>query len=124
MKRIVFTGQAMDAEGNVILRADLIEAAQAIGLTVYKNWEPGVDILVASRDDTMKAKRAQKSGTPVWSYPRFIEFLGDNGMIPVWVEVDDNTYTPDFYADPIAYQETHKTEPVKDVASYKWGNEL
>lgn len=31
MKRIVFAGRAMDADGNAIPRADLIEAAHEVG---------------------------------------------------------------------------------------------
>lgn len=73
---VVFTGPAYDGHGNAILRADLVIAAQAKGHTVFPSIHRGAELVVASRIDTVKARKAVEWGVPVLDYPAFIAQLG------------------------------------------------
>lgn len=70
---IVFTGPAIDNSGKLILRANLTQACiQKGNLVIQPAIGPDTDLLVASRSDTVKAKRAAALGIAVFSYPEFI----------------------------------------------------
>lgn len=68
---IVFTGGATYKGGRVI-RDELIAAVTAQGHSVQSMVSTNTDILVASRDDTRKARKAQALGVKVLTYPGFI----------------------------------------------------
>lgn len=64
---------------------------QVNGISVQSAIKPDTDMLVASRKDTVKAKRAAESGLPVLTYPEFItRFLVD---VDVEVGGVPNRYT-------------------------------
>ena len=70
---IVFTGPAIDGNGNSILRASLSYACiQKGNLMIQSSIRKDTDILVASRVDTVKAAKASQAGIAVFSYPEFI----------------------------------------------------
>ena len=71
MIRVVFTGPAFDSAGHSILRNDLAAACLGIA-TVQSAVNADTDYLVASRKDTVKAKRAMERGLEVLTYPEFI----------------------------------------------------
>lgn len=74
--RVVLTGPARDAQGNPVLRADLVEKAKAAGLFVQTEFGPDTQLVVASRFDTLKAQGAAKAGIPMVGYAEFIQLLG------------------------------------------------
>ena len=72
MQNVVFTGQAIDTHGNAILRAKLAAECNRFGLNVQSAIKPNTSILVASRDDTVKARTARAYGVQVMSYSAFV----------------------------------------------------
>lgn len=69
---VCFTGPAFDALGQSVLRADLIKSAQELGFVIHPAVRPTTQMLIASRVDTVKAKKAKAQGVEVLSYPHFI----------------------------------------------------
>ena len=72
---VVFTGTAVDEAGVHVLRDDLQKMAARQGYYMQKAVNAGTDLLVASRTDTVKAKRAKSLGVSVVTYPEFFEFI-------------------------------------------------
>ena len=73
---VVFTGPAIDGAGNFIVRADLTLLCGSHGIDVQRAVRPDTHILVASRNDTVKAKRAAGRHKKVMTYPQFLsQFL-------------------------------------------------
>lgn len=70
---IVFTGTAYDRKGTQILRADLASHAEDLGYTVQRSVQKSTQMLVASRVDTVKARKAEQAGIEVIDYPTFLE---------------------------------------------------
>ncbi|MBY0560042.1 hypothetical protein [Hyphomicrobium sp.] len=70
--RIVFTGPAIDGNGNTILRANLAAACLKADLSIQPAVRQDTEILVASRTDTVKAKAAAARGLEVIGYPEYI----------------------------------------------------
>jgi hypothetical protein len=93
-KRVVFTGPATDKQGRPIVRKDLIQAASEAGLEVSNKIDAGVELLVASRTDTVKAKSAAASGIAVVDYAAFVSMLEALG-----VEIKHSGAAPDKYVD-------------------------
>jgi Fe-S oxidoreductase len=79
MTKVVFTGPAYDAADNPILRADLKKVAQKAGYTVLDHFCCGTQLLVASRLDTVKARKAAEQNIEVISYPEFLDRLTQQG---------------------------------------------
>ena len=78
---VVFTGPAIDIAGNFIVRADLALVCGSKGINVQPAVKPDTELLVASRSDTVKAKRAQGCGKKVMTYPEFLAcYLPDLGV--------------------------------------------
>lgn len=67
---IVFTGAAT-FKGERVMRDDLKRMAAQRGFTVQSMVSASTDILVASRDDTRKARAAVALGVKVLTYPGF-----------------------------------------------------
>lgn len=102
--KVVFTGAATDIYGGQLKRADLIAACQIAGIDVMPRIEKGVDMLVASRHDTIKAKRAKALGIPVCSYEEFltehkIPVVHGDGEVNPFTDVNPQEMIPDFTAD-------------------------
>lgn len=103
MKFVVFTGPAK-FNGEVVLRADLTAAAVKAGYTVRDKVDGTVQLLVASRTDTVKAAHAKKMGVQVIDYQLFGVMLQQagspilkSGMPPnKYTDVDLNDHVPDF----------------------------
>lgn len=104
---VVFTGPAVTGEGAMITRANLAKACMQKGnLTVQPSVRADTDVLVASRTDTLKAKKAQERGITVLTYPEFINhFLGQvelaadghfNPYTVAWKHLDKDLLVPDF----------------------------
>lgn len=75
---VVFTGPAIDGAGNFIVRADLVLLCGSHAINVQHAVRSDTDILVASRGDTVKAKRAAACGKMVMTYSQFLaKFLPD-----------------------------------------------
>lgn len=70
---VCFTGPGHDRTGATITRKDLAELATAAGHTVQTGVTEDTDLLVSSRDDTLKAKKAKALEVPVTGYSQFIE---------------------------------------------------
>ena len=71
--KVVFTGPAINGNGHSVLRATLAYACLQKGnLRVQNSVQRDTDILVASRKDTVKAKKASDAGLAVFTYPEFI----------------------------------------------------
>ncbi len=73
--RVVFTGPAVGLDGKPILRDDLIKACAEAGHTVMNAVDKNVNVLVASRFDTVKAKNAAKLGIELQTYKHFLTDL-------------------------------------------------
>lgn len=88
--RVVFTGPATGLVGERILREDLTEWANDAGHVVMAKIDKTVDLLVASRGDTVKAKTAEKLGVKVIPYYEFVGMLQQAGvqMIPAATKPD------------------------------------
>jgi len=69
---IVLTGPAFNSAGQSIVRANLITACKASGHSIQGAIKADTDLLVASRADTVKAKRASGHAIKVMTYPTFI----------------------------------------------------
>lgn len=73
MLNVVFTGPAVDNAGRSITRAALTNACLKLGqVGVQPAIRSDTALLVASRKDTVKARRAEERGVPVLTYPEFI----------------------------------------------------
>lgn len=83
MTRVVFTGPAVDGSGNTVVRAALAAACAQKSIEVQASVRPNTDILVASRLDTLKAKRAASTGMKVIGYPEFINQYLCGVCVPV-----------------------------------------
>lgn len=108
MMNVVLTGAAFDRTGRSILRADLIAACKEKQINVQTRVDAKTHVLVASREDTVKAKNAAKRGIGVMDYPTFIKtFLGD--------EVAETGAEPNVFTDdaPSAVPEA------KDAAAFQ-----
>ncbi len=70
---LCFTGPAVDHRGNSVLRADLKARAEDFGFVVKGSVTQAVQVLVASRIDTVKARKAKDRGMIVITYPDFIQ---------------------------------------------------
>ena len=70
---VVFTGPAVDGNGCSLVRSALAYACLQKGnLRVQNSVQRDTDVLVASRVDTVKAKKASERGMAVFTYPEFI----------------------------------------------------
>jgi hypothetical protein len=105
MMGVVFTGPAVDNAGRSITRAALTSAcAKAGGFEVQPSIRVSTHLLVASRKDTVKAKRAAERGLPVLTYPEFINHylkevpIESVGTFNPWTDkkVDQDLLVPDF----------------------------
>lgn len=102
--QVVFTGPAK-INGQHVLRVDITDAASKAGCVIRGKIEPGVDVLVASRDDTVKAKNAAKLGVEVMTYDEFAGILGKLGVAIVCSGAEPDPYVdldhhvPDFTND-------------------------
>jgi NAD-dependent DNA ligase len=79
-KFVVFTGPASTRHGKPVLRADLKAFAEKHGYVVQGAVNARTMMLVASRADTVKARRAFDKGIEVVSFGQFIASLG--GFVP------------------------------------------
>ena len=79
---VVLTGPAIDGAGHFIIRADLALICGSHGINVQPAVKPDTHILVASRSDTVKAKRAQGCGKKVMTYPEFLARFLPEVVIP------------------------------------------
>jgi NAD-dependent DNA ligase len=84
---ICFTGPAHKSDGSPVLRADLKKAAERNGMRVRASFTMDCDMLVASRFDTTKARKAMERGKRVMDYGSFIEQFLD-GYVPEEGEPD------------------------------------
>ncbi len=76
VSNLVFTGAATDSTGEPITRADLENACRKAGITVRKEFPAGTPYaLVASRMDTVKAKKALAIGVTVLPYSELLATL-------------------------------------------------
>lgn len=69
MTVVCFTGSG-NLPGHAITRPDWERAAATMGWSVSKSAK-SCDVLVASRDDTVKAKNARSSGKTIMTYEEF-----------------------------------------------------
>lgn len=74
--RIVFTGQGSDHLGNRIDRATLTGWALDNGDSVQPHVDNWTNTLVASRTNTVKARKARELGVNVMTYPDWIASIG------------------------------------------------
>lgn len=104
MISVVFTGPAVDNAGRSITRAALTNACMQVGtFEVHPSIRTTTHLLVASRKDTVKAKRAAERGLPVLTYPEFINHylkevpIEAGGQFNPWTDkVDQDLLVPDF----------------------------
>lgn len=89
---IVFTGPATDSSNRSVLRADLIAAVQAKGFRVQNAVTAATQLLVASRTDTVKAKRVGP-GTKVTTYAAFIDLVLGGSVPKCDQPTSPNKYT-------------------------------
>lgn len=69
---VVFTGKGIDpATGKLRVRPDWASLGRAKGFIEQDRVTRGTDYLVASADDTIKARKAREYGTQVISYNDF-----------------------------------------------------
>lgn len=78
MARFVFTGRGQGSTGMFVERGALAAELQRRGHDVYDRVEYGVDYLVASRTDTVKARAARDLGVQVITYAEMWAML--NGL--------------------------------------------
>ena len=78
---IVFTGPGIGLHGEPITRAELKAEAEAKGHTVKACLTLDTELLVASRTDTVKARRAAERGILVIDYKAFVAECLD-GRVP------------------------------------------
>lgn len=104
MLAVVFTGPAVDNAGRAITRAALTNACKQVGaFEVHPSIRATTQLLVASRKDTVKARRAQERGLPVLTYPEFINRylrevpIESSGPFNPYIDkVDQDMLVPDF----------------------------
>lgn len=104
MVAVVFTGPAVDNAGRSITRAALTNACMKVGaFEVHPAIRANTELLVASRKDTVKARRAEERGLPVLTYPEFInrylkevEIESVGTFNPYTDKVDQDLLVPDF----------------------------
>lgn len=77
---VVFTGAAATRQGVGIVRADLISHCEKNGYVVAKRVSGSTKVLVASRSDTVKARKAAELGVMVMTYGAFLDQFG--GDVP------------------------------------------
>ncbi|MBS7812389.1 BRCT domain-containing protein [Roseococcus pinisoli] len=87
ISNVVLTGPAVTANGDVVLRADLISQATKLGWNIQKSVQATTEMLVASRADTVKAREAKERGIIVVTYA---EFLAQIGPVPATGTYDGN----------------------------------
>lgn len=97
-QNVVFTGPAKDQHGTPILRALLIDAAQARGFKVQSSVTAETQVLVASTTGTVKAKRAAWRHIQVLTYPEFLEELNAFKELQR-TELTSKTMAPNPYVD-------------------------
>ena len=78
---IVFTGPGIGLHDEPITRAELKAAAEARGHTIRQSVTLDTEMLVASRTDTVKARRAAERGILVIDYKAFVAECLD-GRVP------------------------------------------
>ena len=98
---IVFTGPGTGLDGAPITRAQLKAAAEARGHTVKASVTLDTELLVASRTDTLKARKAAERGILVIDYPTFVAECLDG-------EVGRTNARPDPYVD--SYPSWHQPD--------------
>lgn len=76
MKNVVLTGTGYREDGVAILRADIIRQAETRDFHVQTSVQASTELLVASRTDTTKARKAQEKGIEVISYQEFFRMIG------------------------------------------------
>lgn len=79
MRYIALTGAAVGPDGRRIPRSELVRRCRRAGLIVGNTVRPLTDTLVASRDDTRKARAAKLRGLKVASYLELIAALEASG---------------------------------------------
>ena len=79
---IVFTGPGTGLDGAPVTRAALQAAAEARGHTVKASLTLDTEMLVASRTDTVKARKAAQRGVLVVDYPTFVAECLDGELAP------------------------------------------
>lgn len=101
--KIAFTGPAKYC-GYAVNREDINDAAVKAGFIVRDKVDSQVDMLVASRTDTVKAINAAKTGIDVVTYQQFGDILHSLGVVIVasgkpvnpYTDVDVDSLIPDF----------------------------
>lgn len=101
MTTVVFTGAAALSDDRKLLRAALTKAANKAGIAVLPTWKPTCDYLVASRNDTVKARGAEAAGKTVFSYDQFVKHLSDLG-VDAFAEEFTAGVKPNQYTDIVA----------------------
>lgn len=104
MVSVVFTGPAIDNAGRSITRQALENACMVVGnIGVQPAIRADTEVLVASRKDTVKARRAAERGLPVLTYPEFINHYLDGVEIEAGGQfnrftdkIDQDMLVPDF----------------------------
>jgi hypothetical protein len=81
-KIVVLTGPCVLSDGTRFLRETLSQAASKVGYLVPKGYDARCVIVVASRDDTVKARKAAAEGKLVISYDGFVHMLRQMGADP------------------------------------------
>ena len=89
---IVFTGPGIGLHGEPITRAELKAAAEARGHIIRQSVTLDTEMLVASRTDTVKARRAAERGIVVIDYKAFVAECLDG-------EVERSNAQPDLFVD-------------------------
>ena len=80
VRRVAMTGAARTASGITLTRPDMLRLCREAGLIVYKrDVKRECDLLVASRDDSSKARQARNLKVPVIDYPAFFAMLKARG---------------------------------------------
>ena len=74
MSQFVLTGPAEDYQGRKVMRESLVAVMTGLGHFVLQHIDEKC-ILVASRDDTIKARGAKNMGCEVWAYSKLYGWL-------------------------------------------------
>lgn len=78
---VCFTGRGHDMNGEFMERGDWERMAISVGCSISPSVNKYTDVLVASRNDTIKAIGAQSHGIVVMNYPQFQQWcLDHSGM--------------------------------------------
>lgn len=105
---VVFTGPAK-FNGVSVVRADLTAAAVLAGYTIRDRIDSTVQLLVASRTDTVKAKKAEAMGIAVIDYQLFGVWLQQAGC-----PILKSGSRPDYYVDDTFDLDEHVPDFTKD----------